>query len=118
MNQINPTIAAALKPFAPRLEAQVASAHRMYAAPPCPKDCFEWRDERVLMDTAVVCHLEYEAEERGGRENGLQMEPDYPAQATLVAAYIRDINIYDLLDSEQVSRIEADALRSLEGEWA
>lgn len=116
MNQINPTIAAALQPFAPRLEAQVANAHRMYGAPPCPKDCFTYREER-LIDATLVCHLEYEAAEVGGRENGLQMEPDYPAQATLVAAYIRDINIYDLLDSEQIAQIEADAIRSLEGEW-
>ena len=101
MNQINPTIAA---------------AHRMYEAPPCPRDCFTYSEER-LIDATLVCHLEYEAAERGGRENGLQMEPDYPAQATLVAAYIRDINIYDLLDSEQIAQIEADAIRSLEGEW-
>lgn len=103
MNQINPTI---------------ASAHRMYGAPPCPRDCFTYREERLLMDATLVCHLEYEAAEVGGRENGLQMEPDYPAQATLIAAYVRDVDIYDLLDSKHVSQIEADALCSLEGEWA
>jgi len=116
MNQINPTIAAEFQP--PRLEAQVASAHRMYVAPPCPSDCFVYREERLLMDATLVCHLEYEPPEMGSREGGLQMEPDYPSSATLVAAYVRDVNVYDLLDSKQVSQIEADALRSLEGEWA
>jgi len=112
MNQINPTIAAALQPFAPRLEAQVASAHRMYEAPPCPCDCFMYREER-LIDATLVCHLEYVAAERE-----TDMSPGRPAGATLVAAYVRDVDIYDLLDSKQVSQIEADALCSLEGEWA
>ena len=114
MNQhLNPIMQSTVNAWMPEPTAQqVANAHRMYGAPPCPKDCFEWRDERVLMDTAVVCHLEYEAEERE-----TDVSPGWPASATLVAAYVRDINIYDLLDSEQVAQIEADAIRSLEGEW-
>lgn len=117
---LHPLMEAALRPFAPpeRLEAQVASATRIYTAPPCPSDCFEWHCNFLMMDHTLVCHLEYEPAERGSREHGLQMEPDYPAQVTLVAAYVRDVNVYDLLSDDQIEQIEISAARDLEEQQA
>lgn len=103
---IHPTIAAALAPFAPPV--------RLFQAPPCPSDCFEWHCNFLMMDHTLVCHLEYEPAERGSYQHGLQMEPDYPAQATLIACYVRDVNVYELLDGDKVDQIEICAARDLE----
>jgi len=115
---LHPLMAAALAPFAPpeRLETQVANAARLYTAPPCPKGYFTYHEQIMLDDASIICHLEYEPAERGSREHGLQMEPDYPAQVTLVAAYVRDVNVYDLLSDDQISQIECAALDAREGE--
>lgn len=115
---LHPVMAQALRPFAPpeRLEAQVANAVRLYTAPRCPYGYFEFLADFLLEDHTLVCHLEYEPAERGSREHGLQMEPDYPAQVTLVAAYVRDVNVYDLLSDDQISQIECAALDAREGE--
>ncbi len=117
---LHPLMAQALRPFAPpeRLEAQVANAARLYQAPPCPKGCFTYHEQIMLDDASIICHLEYEPAERGSREHGLQMEPDYPAQVTLVAAYVRDVNVYDLLSDDQIEQIEISAARDLEEQQA
>ncbi len=116
MNELHPVMAQALAPFAPpeRLEAQVANAVRLYQAPTAPKGCFTYHEQTMLGDVSIICHLEYEPAERGSREHGLQMEPDYPAQTTLVAAYVRDVNVYELLSSDQIEQIEIDAALALE----
>lgn len=56
------------------------------------------------------CEFEYEPAERGSRENGQQMEPDYPATLTLYAAYLNRVDIMDLLSDEIIEDIEADAM--------
>lgn len=59
------------------------------------------------------CELDYEPAERGAREEGQQLEPDFPSMLTLTAVYLNHVDIIDLLSEEMVTIIEADAtLRS------
>ena len=56
----------------------------------------------------LVCLMEYEEEETGARERGtgLQLEPDYPANATLIGAYLCGVDIIDYLDKKTIENIE------------
>lgn len=58
----------------------------------------------------LKCELEYTPEEKGSWEDGFQMEPDYPADMCLHAAYIDDIDVSDLLSESTVVDIEIKAL--------
>lgn len=58
----------------------------------------------------LKCELEYEPPESGSWQDGLQMEPNYPAQMTLHNAYIDDINVADILAESVVQDIENKAL--------
>jgi len=62
----------------------------------------------------LECELEYEPAERGSRENGMQMEPDYPESCTLETAKLNGIDIAELLSSDVVSLIELEALNQQE----
>jgi len=62
----------------------------------------------------LECELEYEPAERGSRENGMQMEPDYPESCTLEKAKLNGIDIAELLSSDVVSLIELEALNQQE----
>ena len=76
--------------------------------PACPRGMHEY--EYNAGSITLVCHLDYEPAERGSRSEGLQQEPDYPAQMTLHAAYLGFIDVYDGLDSSVVEEIEELAL--------
>ena len=56
----------------------------------------------------ITCLMEYEEAETGARERGtgLQLEPDYPANATLIGAYLNGVDIIDILSKETVDNIE------------
>lgn len=57
----------------------------------------------------IECHLDVEPAEKGDNEM-----PSYPAQVTLVAAYLRGVDIYYLLSEDQISEIEEKALSQIE----
>lgn len=67
---------------------------------------YEWAGE-ISVD--VVCVLDYTPEERGTRD-----EPGNLADATLRQAFVRDVDIYDLLSSKQILRVEEQAIRYME----
>ena len=76
--------------------------------PRCPRGMHEYEYE--CGQITLICHLDYEPAERGGRESGLQMEPDFAAQMTLHAAYIGSIDVSSQLDDNVVADIEESAL--------
>ncbi len=60
-----------------------------------------------LNDVPLECYVEYSPPSRGARErSGLQLEPDYPADATLCYAYVGGTDIFDILSAEQCREIE------------
>ena len=75
-----------------------------HITPPCERGLL--RFEYTLGDIDLVCDLEYERAQRGSRESGIQMEPDYPENATLWNAYVLDVNIAELLSPKQCAEIE------------
>lgn len=58
----------------------------------------------------LMCALEYEAPEFGAWEDGVQMEPNYPASMTLHNAYIDGTDVVDILAESVVQDIENKAL--------
>ena len=75
-------------------------------APPCPVGYveFHWQD---LSDT-LVCHIEAEAAEPSTRD-----EPGDPGLFELAAAYVRGVNVIDLLSQMVIARSEAEAWAQL-----
>ena len=57
------------------------------------------------------CRLEYEPPEKGSWEDGMQIEPDYPANMALYNAFINDIDVVDLLSEDTIRDIEIAALK-------
>ena len=68
---------------------------------------YEWN---TGVNEPIICRLEFSPAERGARVDGLQMEPDFDAEAILVNAYLRGLDIFCLLSKEQIERIEESAL--------
>lgn len=64
------------------------------------------RFEYTLGDVALACDVEYEPACRGSWSGGMQMEPDEPESCNLVHAYVRDVDISELLSDDQVAEIE------------
>jgi len=67
-----------------------------------------------ILDSANIphylkCELEYEAPEIGYREDGVQVEPDYPASCVLIIAELQGVDVYFLLSDELVEEIEIAA---------
>ena len=60
-------------------------------------------------DSILDCELDYEPAERGAREDGVQLEPDYPSTMTLTAAYLNRVDIFELLSEGIIDVIEAAA---------
>lgn len=56
------------------------------------------------------CTLEYTPAERGSYEDGLQMEPDYPAEAILLDVTLEGTDVYFLLSEELINEIEVESL--------
>lgn len=64
------------------------------------------------------CYLHYEEAEKGLREDGVQIEPDWPANMTLEYAYVSgdsDIDVMMLIDETLSWDIEQAALKSYKG---
>ena len=53
------------------------------------------------------CWFDYEPPERGDREDGVQMSPDYPAMWTLCHVYLpgSTVDIASVMSSERLSEI-------------
>lgn len=62
----------------------------------------------------LQCSLQVEPAEQGAREDGVQLEPDHPAEVTLLAASVRGINISEMLDGCTLTKIETAAKVDLE----
>lgn len=105
---LNPIMAQALMPWTPA--PSTAKPTPSYKAPPLPRGLVEFEYCTPLLDEPLTCHLEYEPAERGSWEGGMQMEPDYPANMTLCAAYLRGIDVSQILSSDMVEEIEVAAL--------
>lgn len=108
MSNLHPIMALALSPFVP--------IHKpVYRNPPPGRDqiTYDWETD---IGEAIVCHLDHEPACRGARESGtgLQLEPDYAESVSLAAAYLRGVDILQLLSESQIQRIEELALQSLE----
>lgn len=109
MDHLHPIMAQAIKPWTPTPAAQPAPS---FDAPALPRGLVEFTWSTPLLSEPVTCHMEYEPAERGSREygSGLQLEPDYPASMTLVAAYLRGVDITEILSDDMKEEIEVEAL--------
>jgi hypothetical protein len=63
---------------------------------------YMWASDCVV---DIECHLDYEPEEHDTRDC-----PGYPATVSLRAAYLRGVDIYEMLSEKQIDRIEEAAL--------
>lgn len=97
--RVHPTIVQALAPFLPR---------QTFTAPK-PSRGVE-RFDFTLGDVELVCHIEFENGEPGDGWD----EPGYPDNCTLIAAYVRDINVTNLLSDKQEEQIECAFLAQRE----
>lgn len=107
-NNLHPTMAAALAPFAPMSQGIYRRSHPV--APRAPKGQieYEWNTD---CSAPVVCHLDSEREQKQ-----TEIDPSIPASVTLTAAYILNVNIFDLLSDEQKEEIEELALNDMQGD--
>jgi hypothetical protein len=66
------------------------------------------KNDDVVLE--LVCDMEFEPPWRGARVDGVQMEPDYDAQAVLCSAMCGDEDMLPKLTQRQTAEIEAAAL--------
>ena len=71
---------------------------------------FEWKS--IYCAAPLECHCDYTPAEVGSRESGLQIEPDFSAHMTLHAAFVKGVDISELLSKETVGEIEKAALEN------
>lgn len=64
----------------------------------------------VRDDVELECSLEYVPAEVGSTENGLKIEPDYPAYMELVSATHKGVEMIGLLADYVVIDIQDEAL--------
>lgn len=83
---------------------QAIADAKTYRVPALERGCFEyeWNTDCVV---PVICHLSYEPAD-GDNWN----TPYYPESVTLGAAYLRGVDIFEMLSPEQIDRIEEQAL--------
>jgi len=70
---------------------------------------------------SLECTLEYEPEELGSWADGLQQEPNYPAEVILYTAFITDssnisCDVFDMLNESIIEDIEKKAQKYYEGD--
>lgn len=84
--------------------AQAIDDAKKYRVPALERGCFEyeWNTDCVV---PIICHLSYEPAD-GDNWN----TPYYPESVTLGAAYLRGVDIFEMLSAEQIDRIEEQAL--------
>jgi len=97
--RVHPTIVQALAPFLPK---------PTFAAPRCPRGAEHF--DYTLAGVDLVCHIEFEPGEPGDGWD----KPAYPDNCTLIAAYVRDINVANLLSDKQAEQIECAFLAQRE----
>ncbi len=70
-------------------------------------ECFDYSPKGT--ELKLTCWLDYTEAERGSRERGtgLQIEPDYPADATLCLAEINGQDIAECLNQATIDEIES-----------
>ena len=96
MNPLHPIFEQALKPFAP--------IHMLIEAPKCPRNLVEFYYSADSL-VPLICHLEYDPAEAGDDIN-----PSWPAQMHLDAAYIGAIDVVKALTVKQIRAIEEAAM--------
>lgn len=65
----------------------------------------------------LICHFDYEAPEQGSRENGIQMEPDYPGEVILCGVYAgSEVDIQELLSDAIIEEIQAHITHEMESQ--
>jgi hypothetical protein len=91
-----------------RLDEKAIEEARRFKVPPIGRDQveFEWNTD---CEVPIICHLDYTPEE-AAQHYGDYPYPGCPEQMSLCAAYLRGVNIYDLLSEKQIDRIEEAAL--------
>jgi hypothetical protein len=65
---------------------------------------------------SLECTLEYEPEELGSWSEGLQQEPNYPAQVILYTAFVGSCDVFDMLNEFTIEDIEKKAQKYYEGD--
>ena len=65
---------------------------------------------------SLECTLEYEPEELGSWSDGLQQEPNYPAQVILYTAFVGSCDVFDMLNEFTIEDIEKKAQKYYEGD--
>lgn len=86
------------------LQAHIAQLLANRIAPPRPDSQIEYRYTEG-MKAPLVCYLDYDPGEPKTLEH-----PGSPASCTLAAAYVRDVDIADLLSDKVRSDIEETGL--------
>lgn len=69
----------------------------------------------VRADVELECELEYVPAEVGSTENGLKIEPDYPAYMELVSAMHKGVEMIGFLADYVVIDIQDEALEVFHG---
>lgn len=87
-----------------RLDEQAIADARRFKVPVLGADQVEylWATDCVV---DIVCHLDYEPADGDNWQT-----PFYPENLTLRAAFVRGVDIYELLSEKQIDRIEESAL--------
>jgi hypothetical protein len=91
-----------------RLDEKAIDEARRFKVPPLGSDQVEylWATDCVV---DIVCHLDYTPEEASDHY-GPAPYPGYPEDMSLRAAYVRGVDIYELLSEKQINQIEEAAL--------
>jgi len=113
MNAVHPTFAPFLRAACPPQSSSLLdviaakdAVIRSYQPPARPIGWLEYIHKAGRLE--IVCHLEYEAGERGIDS------PDIAPSATLVSAYIRGAEVSECLDPDLITLIEIKAAATLE----
>ena len=91
-----------------RLDEKAIDEARRFKVPALGRDQVEylWATDCVV---DIVCHLDYTPEESADHY-GPAPYPGYPEDMSLRAAYVRGVDIYELLSEKQINQIEEAAL--------
>jgi hypothetical protein len=91
-----------------RFEAKAIAEAEKFQVPQIGRDQieFEWHTDCAV---PIICHLDYTPEEPADHY-GPAPYPGYPEEMSLRAAYVRGVDIYELLSQKQIDQIEEAAL--------
>lgn len=71
---------------------------------------YEYKYTKLECGEPIECHLDFDEGEEGSREQGVQMEPDISPSMTLHNAYVKGVDIADVLAPSIIEEIEQAAL--------